>query len=81
MHLQQQRAGQQARRHARPPVRQAIQLGKVIVAEELIALPGEEAVEAVAADVVEPEVVTLEEAPLVAATGEHDDLQDVFDGG
>jgi hypothetical protein len=51
--LQEQRRRQQARRDARTPVVQAIQVGEVLVTEQLFAVQSEEAVEGVPSDVIE----------------------------
>src|SRR5215203_3133329 len=51
--LQEQRRRQQARRDARTPVVQAIQVGEVLLTEQLFAVQSEEAVEGVPSDVIE----------------------------
>jgi hypothetical protein len=51
--LQKQRRRQQARRDARTPVVHAVEVGEVLVAEQLFAMHSEEAVEGVPPHVIE----------------------------
>src|SRR5437879_13325309 len=78
MHLQEEGGSQQARRHARPALIPAVELGELLVSEQLTPVSGQEAVEGVAPDVVEPEMVRLEQPPLICTQAQHRRLQNAL---
>ena len=71
MYLQQQGVGQQAGRHAGPPLVWAVEIGENFVPENLAALAGQETVEAVPPNKVQVLVTCLEQAALTRAFTEY----------
>ena len=69
--LKQQRRRQQAWRHTRPAVVAAVEVGEVLIPEQLTALTGQGSLEGVPPDMVQIEMVGLEQAALRRPLPEH----------
>jgi len=75
MGLQQQRIGQQTRRHAGTALVRTVEQREVFVAEQLTAVASQEALEGILAHIVEVQLVCLKHAELGRALSEHWSLQ------